>query len=172
MLGQFVFQPGFSWEQGLCNRTVCVSVSTSSSPITFGLIAQLQQGGRGSRGTSGPAGIYNQSRRVRLQVFTAAGVGVAQPGEQCRAAGNGTAMVLLVHPHCTFHTAHSTLHIPHCTSHTAHPAAPSWHWHLTAEPLKPHLLLCYFCKTRWIWEVLLANRLRDGRAASLQSKQG
>lgn len=49
--------------------------------------------------------------RVRLQVLTAAGVSMAQPGEQCRAAGNGTATVLLVH-----HTAHSTLHIPHCTS--------------------------------------------------------
>lgn len=113
---------------------VCVYILLPS-PITFGLIAQFQQGGRASRGAAGPAGTLKSVGRVRLWVFTAAGaatagVCMAQAGEQCRAAGNGAATVLLVDPHRAF-----------CCSLFDTDT-------LTGEPPKPHLLLCFFlCKT-------------------------
>lgn len=107
-----------------CCLCVCVYILLPS-PITFGLVAQFQQGGRGSRGASGPAGILKS-----VEESEAAGVHCSKGlcGSVRRAAGNGTATLLLVDPHSTF-----------CCSFVT----------LTAEPLKPRLLFChFFCKTR------------------------
>lgn len=84
-----------------CCLCVCVYILLPS-PITFGLIAQFLQGGRGSRSASGPAGILKSVEESEATGAPCSKVCVAQPGEQRRAEA-------MAQPGCCWwiHTAHS-----------------------------------------------------------------
>lgn len=104
---------------------VCVYILLPS-PITFGLIAQFQQGGRGSRGASAPAGILKS-----VEESEAAGVHCSKG--LCGSARRAVQSCRQWHSHAA--AGGSTQHVLLllCDTDT-----------LTAEPLKPQLLLCYF----------------------------
>lgn len=117
------FLMGTSLMQSCC-LCVCVYILLPS-PITFGLIAQFQQGGRGSRGASGPAGILKSAEESEAAgVHCSKGLcgSARRAGQRCRqwhshAAAGSTGHILLLL----------------CDTGT-----------LTAHPLKPLLLLCHF----------------------------